>query len=739
MAANNQPQTVEEIDARIAEIEAARAERRRESAAPQQPPPPRLGYDGRPVTIEDIDRRIREIEAERARKAAGRSRPQMGWLEDAGRSLVTGVQQGVTGLATLPRTINDFSAETAERFNVFGDNAPLRHTLFGTPSRPGRPSVSWPTTEEVDRVVQSVTGPYHEPQTTAGEFARTIGQFGTAAVFPGSAATRAARVAVPGAASEGAGQATRGTPLEVPARIAAGLGAGVAVEAGAAANAARAARQASRPQSAALEQEFGPLTRGERSGNPRARQEEDDLRRGIGSDRAQRMMQAFDDRRTPTIRDSAMRIPARGQGPLSEDLDAAGTTVSDALRTRLDNMRQEQANLYTQALRLARTERVAANEVASELLDAVDARIADEFLDAGAARSIVGRLQAEIAGGRATYETVERARQALNRQLGTAMKSGDDAQTYAVHAVIDEVDKFVAPRLSPEASRAVTEARGFTREMLGFYGQRQRTDLATGHVGRSDPGGRAIERVLNQDMTGEQVIDAILGGATKPSQQTLGAVRRIREIHDSLKYTNRNAASGVRVPGRKKVGGQTEGERRFAADSEASRYGIEVPKDELQGLREGLFHRILRPLENRNDGGMIPAQTIVTNLRRTLDGPSKEITQILFTPGEIAAMRRLQAYLERIVPPSGTAVSGTHPAFYRSIAGAFDKLVGIIPGLGPVIREAIAEANTTGAARRAVAPQQPQTPRKPPQPYRASATAGPLAVPSALRERNRRR
>ena len=352
---------------------------------------------------------------------------------------------------------------------------------------------------------------------------------------------------------------------------------------------------------------------------------------------------------------------------------------------------------------------------------------------------MIGRLQAGIASGRANYGTVERARQALNRQLGTAMRAGDDSTAYGITRIIDELDGFVAPRLSPEAGRAITAARGFTREMLGQFGQRQRTDLQTGHVGRSDPGGRAIERVLNTDLTGEQIVDSILGTGTRPSQQTLGAVRRIREINDAIAYTNRGAASGVRVPGRQKIGGQTRGERAFAADSPDARYGVELPNPELQGLREALFHSILRPLSDdmRNQGAAIPAQTVVTSLRRALDGPGAEVTQVLFTEREITAMRRALAYMERLVPPAGAAVSGTPAGVSRMIASTFDKLVGVIPGIGPVLREAVENASSTGAARRATAPPAAVRPVRPTDQPRASGPvlSGAASVGSAQQQR----
>ncbi|WP_334176942.1 hypothetical protein [Pseudoxanthobacter sp.] len=82
-------------------------------------------------------------------------------------------------------------------------------------------------TDPIGRVVSSaqeavrgwMTRNLHAPQTTAGEYARTIGEFAPAALSPGSLVRRAATVMVPAVASETAGQMTKGTPFETAARV----------------------------------------------------------------------------------------------------------------------------------------------------------------------------------------------------------------------------------------------------------------------------------------------------------------------------------------------------------------------------------------------------------------------------------------------------------------------------------------------------------------------------------------
>lgn len=85
-----------------------------------------------------------------------------------------------------------------------------------------------PGSQAIRRGVESVTGPFYEPQTPAGRYADTAAEFVPGAVMgPGGVVRNALRYGVaPGLAAEAAGQAVEGTGLERWARIAAALGVG---------------------------------------------------------------------------------------------------------------------------------------------------------------------------------------------------------------------------------------------------------------------------------------------------------------------------------------------------------------------------------------------------------------------------------------------------------------------------------------------------------------------------------
>lgn len=81
-----------------------------------------------------------------------------------------------------------------------------------------------PTSQGIQGAEDKALGPAYQPQTTAGQYARTITDFLPAALGPGGAALKAADVLVPALTSETAGQVTQGTPYEPYARAIGALG-----------------------------------------------------------------------------------------------------------------------------------------------------------------------------------------------------------------------------------------------------------------------------------------------------------------------------------------------------------------------------------------------------------------------------------------------------------------------------------------------------------------------------------
>lgn len=87
----------------------------------------------------------------------------------------------------------------------------------------------FPGSSDIQNAVESKTGEFYKPQTTAEKYVQTVGEFlPAAAAGPGGVARKVIGGAVvPGVASEAAGQATEGSALEPWARAVGAVGGGV--------------------------------------------------------------------------------------------------------------------------------------------------------------------------------------------------------------------------------------------------------------------------------------------------------------------------------------------------------------------------------------------------------------------------------------------------------------------------------------------------------------------------------
>lgn len=157
--------------------------------------------------------------------------PETGVLGDVVSGVTSGVGRGVTALTDLPgqaRLVGmDLAALLASR--ATGSDAPMRaneqmqEALAGSGELYAAPA---PTRGAVNALTGD--GLEYVPETTAGEYAQTVGEFIPGAMIgggPSAARNILAYGVVPGVASEAAGQATEGTAFEPYARAGAAVGA----------------------------------------------------------------------------------------------------------------------------------------------------------------------------------------------------------------------------------------------------------------------------------------------------------------------------------------------------------------------------------------------------------------------------------------------------------------------------------------------------------------------------------
>ena len=191
------------------------------------------------------------LEQQRAlARARARSRlttqtaPQVGVGEDMAKGFGRGALEGAAGLVGMVGDAGSLMDNLVSggadwlRNKIAGPRSPEDQANIDT-MRTGRPQLI-PTTEQVTGAVDTATGNQfqYDPQTRAGKFARTVGQFVPAAAtmgIPGGVRGVASSAikygAVPGVVSEAAGQTPgiEGTPFEPYARVGGALLAGGAM------------------------------------------------------------------------------------------------------------------------------------------------------------------------------------------------------------------------------------------------------------------------------------------------------------------------------------------------------------------------------------------------------------------------------------------------------------------------------------------------------------------------------
>lgn len=158
-------------------------------------------------------------------------------LSDVAASGASGVARGAADLVGLPGTLSDLGKSgmdwlLSKGYETVTGDKPDPGSFFAGLSGQTPSQFSGPRARAGLSAVTGGASEY-EPQTTAGEFAGTVGEFlPGAAAFGGLSPSNLARFGIaPGLASEGAGQLTEGTSYEPYARIAAALAAPVALSA----------------------------------------------------------------------------------------------------------------------------------------------------------------------------------------------------------------------------------------------------------------------------------------------------------------------------------------------------------------------------------------------------------------------------------------------------------------------------------------------------------------------------
>ncbi len=157
--------------------------------------------------------------------------PEVSTAADIAKSGSVGLARGAIGLAGLVGDITDLGAKGLRAAEAYiSDKVGIKP--YQPPVADGQSILNKiPTSDSITKAVEGVTGEFYKPQTTAGKYAQTIGEFAPGVIGgPGSLGAKMLRnVVAPAITSEAAGQATEGTAFEPWARAGGALAAPAAM------------------------------------------------------------------------------------------------------------------------------------------------------------------------------------------------------------------------------------------------------------------------------------------------------------------------------------------------------------------------------------------------------------------------------------------------------------------------------------------------------------------------------
>jgi len=161
-----------------------------------------------------------------------------GGIADIAKSAGTGLVKGAIGLAGLPgdasdaiyRGIGAVEGFVRKQFGETSEGRIAREARTDA-AKAAAPNMM-PTASSIRGAVEGVTGKFYEPQTRAGEYAQTVGEFAPGMLIGGGGGGLASRaltnVVAPAVGSEFAGGMAKGTAYEPYARVAGALVGGMA-------------------------------------------------------------------------------------------------------------------------------------------------------------------------------------------------------------------------------------------------------------------------------------------------------------------------------------------------------------------------------------------------------------------------------------------------------------------------------------------------------------------------------
>lgn len=358
---------------------------------------------------------------------------------DGAKSFGAGLRRGVEGLAGIRGDVNQAQGGIVGWLAGKLGADPETQKIIRSVASKVSPMPMVPGSQDYrDTITDPLFGKSHEPQTTEGEYARTIGEFGVGALAPGGPIRKLAMAVVPGVASEAAGQYTEGTPYETAARIGAGLAGGLAAAPRlAATSATRLAAKEAGTGTKALTRIIKQMQRD-----------------GLSPADIQRKLRELGPDATlmdvgPNLRQEGQRIYAKGgegRGIIDQTLTARDQTANARIRGEVN------ANLGPAPVPSQINDGIAANQRSLDPVYRETVRNGNAVDTQG----IANALESDIVNLRGSAQaTARRVRGMLNVEGADVL----DPSPSTLHETRKAIDGMLATEADPNTIRVLTRAR----------------------------------------------------------------------------------------------------------------------------------------------------------------------------------------------------------------------------------------------------------------------------------------
>lgn len=406
-----------------------------------------------------------------------------------------------------------------------------------------------------------------------------------------------------------------------------------------------------------------PLTRGEATGAKKFLNEEEAMRAGARGEKAQSIMQSFDEARELAIDKATQAQQAKLGGPGGAHPREAGGVVAQGLE-------QESAALsrdIDEAYKMARGQKAELKVIS---MRGIVNRVKNTFEQEGkiidkdltpATKKAIGYLEdlnskiqhyelgsgvagvKNLKGGKLPFHELDIARRKIGQVINTAANKTDRANAIAVKRMMDDwVDEAFDNALfegSSEALEQLKAARNLRREYALKFEPQNPQDAAR----------KNIQKIIEHDATPDQTIDYIFGRASLGSKrESVQTIRQLKEV--------------------------------FTPES-----------PEFGALREAAFLRVMKGMKTAS--GEFKKGRYVQQMKDALEGDGKLVMQELFTPNEMAAFRAFNANIEKmIIPPGVGNRSGSGYEIARGGIAMVDKLALLMGLNGDVVSAVLVKA-----------------------------------------------